>query len=180
MKPFKTIKSIVTPLPLKDIDTDTIIPAQFLKNTTKNDYGKYLFYRSRKANKKFPLNLPKYKNSKILITESNFGCGSSREHAVWAILDYGIRAIIAPSFSDIFKNNSEKNGLLLITFEENIINNLIQQAESQDLTLSIDLKNQEIKTSNKEEYYFLYDSFRKECLINGYDDIDYIQKHLKY
>ncbi len=147
MDKFKKIKSIVTPFDKVNVDTDQIVPKQFLKLIQKTGFGKFLFYNWRfdndeKPNSSFILNDPKYKNSKILITQDNFGCGSSREHAVWALQDYGFSVIIAPSFADIFFSNCFKNGLLAIILNSKIVEKLLKiQTE-----IEVDLENQIIKT----------------------------------
>ena len=173
MQSFQNITSLVMPLPLKDIDTDMIIPAEFLRSTTKEGYGEHVFKRLRDQDPDFPLNLEQYQDAKILLTLSNFGCGSSREHAVWAIMDFGIRVIIAPSFADIFKNNAPKNGLVLIELDHNTIDTLIQKSQKDGLHLLVDLQKQTVIYDQK-EYHFDFDPFRKECILKGYDDLDYI------
>ena len=181
MKQFDILKSIATPLDRANIDTDAIIPKQFLKSIKRSGFGpnlfdawRYLDYgevgmdnSKRPLNPDFVLNNPKYSESQILLTRSNFGCGSSREHAPWALEDYGFRAIIAPSFADIFYNNCFKNGLLPITLNSDIVDILFEfQGE-----IEINLKKQSVKADNK-TYHFDVDSERKRRLINGLDDID--------
>ncbi|MDH3191286.1 MAG: 3-isopropylmalate dehydratase small subunit [Nitrosopumilus sp.] len=171
MKSFKKIKTIVTPLDKVNVDTDQIVPKQFLKLVQKSGFGKFLFYNWRfdeNENKKqdFVLNDEKYKNSKILVAGDNFGCGSSREHAVWALQDYGFSVIIAPSFADIFYSNCFKNGILPIKLDEKTIKKLQQQTDE----IEIDLENQTIKTSN-EKIPFAIDSHKKKVLLQGLDDI---------
>ena len=171
MKSFKKIKTIVTPLDKVNVDTDQIVPKQFLKLVQKSGFGKFLFYNWRfdeNENKKqdFVLNDEKYKNSKILVAGDNFGCGSSREHAVWALQDYGFSVIIAPSFADIFYSNCFKNGILPIKLDEKTIKKLQQQTDE----IEIDLENQTIKTSN-EKIPFTIDSHKKKVLLQGLDDI---------
>ena len=150
MDRFKKIKSIVTPFDKVNVDTDQIVPKQFLKLIQKTGFGKFLFYNWRfdsdeKPNSSFILNDPKYKNSKILITQDNFGCGSSREHAVWALQDYGFSVIIAPSFADIFFSNCFKNGLLAIILNSKVVEKLLKiQTE-----IEVDLENQIIKTDTE-------------------------------
>ncbi|MFC4892054.1 3-isopropylmalate dehydratase small subunit [Pseudofrancisella aestuarii] len=173
MQAFKKLTSNALPLWLSDIDTDMIIPAEFLTQTSKDGYGESLFCRLKEKDKDFVFNKPKYRNAEILIAGNNFGCGSSREHAVWALTQAGIKAIIAPSFSDIFFNNSAKNGLLLISLDESIVKKLCDKAEDASFQLTIDLEKQTISTS-KEEYSFEYDPFRKECLLKGLDDMTYL------
>lgn len=171
MDKFKTIKSIPTPFDKVNVDTDQIVPKQFLKLIQKTGFGKFLFYNWRfnsdeKPNSDFILNDPKYKNSKILITKDNFGCGSSREHAVWALQDYGFTIIIAPSFADIFFSNCFKNGLLPIILDSKIVEKLLEiQTE-----IEVDLENQIIKTDS-EIIPFQIDEYKKKNLLNGLDEI---------
>jgi 3-isopropylmalate/(R)-2-methylmalate dehydratase small subunit len=171
MEKFQKIKTIVTPLNQVNVDTDQIIPKQFLKLVQKSGFGKYLFYNWRydeNENQKmdFILNDKKYQNSRILVTGDNFGCGSSREHAVWALKDFGFSVIIAPSFADIFYSNCFKNGVLPIKLDENIIEKLIQESTE----LEVDLENQTLKTTT-EEILFDIDSHKKKILLEGLDDI---------
>jgi len=171
MAPFKKIKSIATPFDKVNVDTDQIVPKQFLKLIHKTGFGKFLFYNWRFDNNGKPisdfiLNDPKYKNSKILITRDNFGCGSSREHAVWALKDYGFFVIIAPSFADIFYSNCFKNGLLPIKLEPKIVDDLIQTGTE----IEVDLEAQKIKTQTK-TISFEIDDHRKQILLKGLDDI---------
>ncbi len=171
MDPFKKISSIVTPLDKVNVDTDQIVPKQFLKLVQKSGFGKFLFFNWRydeNENKKsdFVLNDPKYTNSQILVAGDNFGCGSSREHAVWALLDYGFSVIIAPSFADIFLSNCFKNGVLPITLDQKIVEKLQQETGK----VEVDLENQIIKTPS-EEIRFDIDSYKKKILLEGLDDI---------
>jgi len=171
MEPFKPVSSIVTPLDKVNVDTDQIVPKQFLKLVQKSGFGKFLFFNWRydeNENKKpdFILNDSKYENSQILVAGDNFGCGSSREHAVWALLDYGFSVIIAPSFADIFYSNCFKNGILPITLDQK----LVEKLQKENDTISIDLENQIIKTSS-EEIPFDIDSYKKKILLDGLDDI---------
>jgi len=171
MEAFKKIKTIVTPLGQINVDTDQIIPKQFLKLVQKSGFGKYLFYNWRydeNENQKqdFILNDKRYQNSKILVTGENFGCGSSREHAVWALQDYGFSVIIAPSFGDIFYSNCFKNGILPIKLEERIVEKLKHQSGE----LEVDLENQLLKT-NTEQIPFDINSYKKTILLKGLDDI---------
>tara|TARA_Y100000590_G_scaffold119811_1_gene137139 strand:+ start:224 stop:820 length:597 start_codon:yes stop_codon:yes gene_type:complete len=174
MEKFLNIKSIPAHLPLMNIDTDKIIPKQFLKTIKRSGLGKSLFYEMRydeKGNsiKGFILDNDPYKKSKILITGKNFGCGSSREHAPWALLDFGIRAIVSESFADIFYNNCFKNGILPIVAEENIIKELTEYSVRKE-NIQIKLQEQEVIYGNK-SYKFELDSFKKKCLLEGLDDI---------
>ena len=171
MNSFKKITSIVTPLDKVNVDTDQIIPKQFLKLVQKSGFGKFLFFNWRydeQENKKsdFVLNNPKYENSQILVTGDNFGCGSSREHAVWALLDYGFAVIIASSFADIFFSNCFKNGVLPITLDQKIVEKLLQYTG----IIEIDLKTQIIKTTSSETP-FKIESYQKKILLEGLDDI---------
>ena len=175
MEKFLTIKGIAAPLPMINVDTDMIIPKQFLKTIKRSGLGKNLFHELRydlQGNIKndFVLNWDPYKSAKILITGANFGCGSSREHAPWSLLDFGFKCIIAPSFADIFYNNCFKNGILPIKLEQTIINTLLIEAENKN-TLTINLEDQKIILNNNEKYNFDIDAFRKKCLIEGLDDI---------
>jgi len=171
MDAFKKIKTIVTPLDQVNVDTDQIVPKQFLKLVQKSGFGKYLFYDWRydsNENQKpdFVLNDKKYQNSKILVTGDNFGCGSSREHAVWALQDYGFSVIIAPSFADIFYSNCFKNGILPIKLDEKTIDKL--KIESSEI--EVDLENQFLRTSS-EKIPFEIDPYKKKILLEGLDDI---------
>lgn len=171
MEKFKKIKTIVTPLDQINVDTDQIIPKQFLKLVQKSGFGKYLFYNWRydeNENQKqdFVLNDNKYQNSKILVSGENFGCGSSREHAVWALQDYGFSVIIAPSFGDIFYSNCFKNGILPIQLEERMVEKLKHESGE----LEVDLENQLLKT-NTEQIPFDINSYKKKILLEGLDDI---------
>jgi len=174
MEKFKEIKSIPAHLPILNIDTDMIIPKQFLKTIKRTGLGKNLFYEMRydekgKLVKDFILNNEPYKNSKILLAGKNFGCGSSREHAPWALLDFGIRCVISPSFADIFYNNCFKNGILPIVLEEKFIRELSDYSKRKD-EVHVNLPNQEIKYGNK-LINFKIDEFKKKCLLEGLDDI---------
>jgi len=171
MKPFENVKSIVTPLDKVNIDTDQIIPKQFLKLVQKSGFGKFLFFNWRyDANENiksdFILNDSKYNGSKILVAGDNFGCGSSREHAVWALDDYGFSVIISSSFADIFFSNCFKNGLLPISLESKIVEKLLQETN----VVEVDLKNQIIKTS-LENIPFEINPHKKKILLEGLDDI---------
>ena len=174
MEKFKTFKSKVCPVNYSNVDTDMIIPAQYLTSTSKKGYGENLFRRMRDEIKDFSLNLDKYKGAQILVADDNFGCGSSREHAVWALADWGFKVVIAKSFSDIFFSNSAKNGLLLITLSEDVVNSTLEKSSTEDLELTIDLEQQKVIFEDAVEYSFEYDAFRKHCLSEGLDDIDYI------
>ena len=174
MKKFKNLKSIPAYLPIVNIDTDMIIPKQFLKTIKRTGLGKSLFFEMRydhdgKEIKDFILNNEPYNNSKNLIAGKNFGCGSSREHAPWALLDFGITCVISSSYADIFYNNCFKNGILPITISEEKIKELAEYSNRKE-EISIDLIEQKITFGNN-EIKFEIDDFKKECLIEGYDDI---------
>ena len=171
MDPFKNAKSIVTPFDKVNVDTDQIVPKQFLKLVQKSGFGKFLFFNWRfdeNENPKsdFILNDPKYDDSKILVAGDNFGCGSSREHAVWALQDYGFSVIISSSFADIFFSNCFKNGILPITLDQKIIEMLQQETNP----VSVDLEKQTI-TTDSQEIIFEIDSHKKKILLEGLDDI---------
>jgi len=171
MKPFENVKSIVTPLDMVNVDTDQIIPKQFLKLVQKSGFGKFLFFNWRYDENKniksdFVLNDSKYAGSKILVAGDNFGCGSSREHAVWALDDYGFSVIISSSFADIFFSNCFKNGILPISLDSKIVEKLLQETNS----VEVDLENQIIKTSF-EDISFEINSHKKKILLEGLDDI---------
>ena len=175
MEKFITLKSIPAPLPMINIDTDMIIPKQFLKTIKRSGLGKNLFHELRydiQGNIKndFVLNWDPYKTSKILIAGANFGCGSSREHAPWSLLDFGFKSIIAPSFADIFYNNCFKNGILPIKLDQQNVDILMNEAENKK-DISVDLENQKIIYQSDKIIEFEIDEFRKKCLIEGLDDI---------
>ena len=177
MRKFDKLTGIAAPLPLINIDTDMIIPKQFLKTIKRTGLGKSLFYEMRYDQdgvevETFVLNLPAYRESKVLIVGDNFGCGSSREHAPWALLDFGIRCIISTSFADIFYSNCFKNGVLPIKLSQSKVDKLMKDAERiTNSSVSVDLKKQKIICSDGSEISFEIDSFRKHCLLNGLDDI---------
>jgi 3-isopropylmalate/(R)-2-methylmalate dehydratase small subunit len=175
MQKFEKFTSKVIPLPMKDVDTDMIIPAQYLTQTNKEGYGQALFSGLKAQSTNFVFNQPEYQGAQILLSESNFGCGSSREHAVWALMQGGIKAIIAESYSDIFFNNAAKNGLLLIAMHKAAIDAFFKDTEKKDgLTLTIDLERQVIQTTSGDSFHYAYDDFRKACLLKGHDDMDYL------
>ena len=174
MKKFNILKGIPANLPMLNVDTDMIIPKQFLKTIKRTGLGKSLYFEMRydeKGNKKenFVLNKKPYDSSTILLTGKNFGCGSSREHAPWALLDFGIRCVISPSFADIFYNNCFKNGMLPIILEQKKNEELIQYSERKE-SIEVNLTKQEIIFGNK-RINFEVDAFKKKCLLNGSDDI---------
>ena len=178
MEKFKTIKSNAIPLPMVNVDTDMIIPKQFLKTIKRTGLGKNLFYELRydendKEIESFVLNQDEYKDSQILITGKNFGCGSSREHAPWSIADYGIKCIIASSYADIFYNNCFKNGILPIKLKDEEIEVLLSAAEN-SLNFTVDLESQKIsyiENNTQKEMPFELDAAKKNCLLEGLDDI---------
>ncbi len=183
MQKFDFLKGKAAPLPMINVDTDMIIPKQFLKTIKRSGLGKNLFHELRydlngNIKNDFVLNWEYYKDSKILIAGENFGCGSSREHAPWSLLDFGFRCIIAPSFADIFYNNCFKNGILPIKLEKSYTDYLLTEAKDKKL-ISVDLKEQKITTENKTIINFDVDSFRKKCLLEGLDDIALTMKNSK-
>lgn len=192
MKPFISYTGIVAPLDRANVDTDAIIPKQFLKSIKKTGFGPHLFdewryldhgepgmdITQRKKNPEFVLNQPRYEKATILVVRENFGCGSSREHAPWAIEDYGFRAILAPSFADIFFSNCFKNGLLPIVLPTETIDDLFKAINKQEgYSLTIDLENQSVILPSNNKINFQVDAFRKHCLVNGLDDIGLTMQH---
>jgi 3-isopropylmalate/(R)-2-methylmalate dehydratase small subunit len=177
MEPFTKHTGIVAPLDRVNVDTDAIIPKQFLKRIERTGFGQYLFFDWRflddgKPNPDFVLNQPKYQGASILLSRANFGCGSSREHAPWALLDYGFRVLIAPSFADIFYNNCFKNGILPIVLSEEQVEDLFKRlAQTDHFKLTVDLEKNTITSSDGLSLNFSVDSFRRECLLKGLDDI---------
>ena len=177
MEKFTKLTGIAAPMPLVNIDTDMIIPKQFLKTIQRSGLGKNLFDEMRYTTDgaeipDFVLNKPAYRNAQILVGGDNFGCGSSREHAPWALLDFGIRCVIAPAFADIFYNNCFKNGILPIVLPQEIVDQLMDDAQNgANATLTVDLENQIITRPDGQTVAFDVDAFRKHCLLNGLDDI---------
>lgn len=176
MNPFRTHTGRAAVMNRSDVDTDQIIPKQFLKRIERTGFGQFLFFDWRfhddgSPNPEFELNQDRFSDSTILIAARNFGCGSSREHAVWALDDYGFRVVIAPSFADIFYNNCFKNGVLPISLAEDDINRLMDQANDGGYELTIDLEKQTVCDAEGRELGFEIESFRRECLLNGLDDI---------
>lgn len=186
MKPYTKITGLVAPLDRANVDTDQIIPKQFLKSIKRTGFGVNLFDEwryldegypgqdcsKRPLNKEFVLNQPRYQGATILIARKNFGCGSSREHAPWALEEYGFRTVIAPSYADIFFNNSFKNGLLPIILTEQDVDELFKAVEAKEgYELTVDLASQTVTTPEGKQYHFEIDAFRKHCLLNGLDDI---------
>ena len=184
MKPFTNFKSVVAPLNRVDVDTDQIIPAQFLKRVERTGFGQFMFFKWRfnedgSPNPNFVLNEPAYQGASILVSGRNFGSGSSREHAPWALLDYGFRCIIAPSFADIFTNNCLQNGILLVQLPEDTVRRIIDNAEAQaGYELTVDLEAQRVWDEDEEIIAeFDIDEFAKYKLLNGLDDIGLTMQH---
>ena len=182
MKPFTTHTGKVVPLDRANIDTDQIIPKQFLKRIERTGFGQFLFFDWRFLadggdNPEFELNFPEYQGASILLAGHNFGSGSSREHAVWAIEDFGIRAVLAPSFADIFYNNCFKNGILPVRLEEPVITELFQRAKGEGLTLTVDLQANEVRDDAGWKQTFSLDPSRRHNLLHGLDDIAITAKH---
>ena len=178
MQPFTKHTGLVVPMDRSDVDTDQIIPKQFLKRIERTGFGQFAFYdwrydgTGKVPNPAFELNKPEYQGASILLTRKNFGCGSSREHAPWALYDFGFRVIIAPSFADIFYNNSFKNGLLLVRLSEKQVDELFQrESANKPLQLTVDLENNTITDGKALSISFEIESFRKHCLIHGLDEI---------
>ena len=176
MEKFTTLTGVAAPLNMVNVDTDMIIPKQFLKTIKRTGLKEGLFSEMRwnedGSSKNFVLDQPPYRNAKILVTGDNFGCGSSREHAPWALLDFGIRCIIAPDFADIFYNNCFKNGIVPIKLPQEQVDRLMEDAaKGANATMTVDLEAQEITRPDGEKIHFEVDSFRKHCLLNGLDDI---------
>lgn len=192
MKALQTLSAVVIPLDCANVDTDAIIPKQYLKSIHRAGFGINLFdnwryldpgesgqdHHLRRPNPEFVLNHPRYLGAQILLGRKNFGCGSSREHAVWALMDYGIRVVIAPSFAEIFATNCFKNGLLPIVLEERAIDRLFGAvAEHEGYTLTINVGEQTVTAADNEVYRFELDPYRKHCLVNGLDDIGLTLQH---
>jgi len=183
MEPFKTLTSTVAPLDRTNVDTDQIIPKQFLKRIERTGYGDFLFFDWRqtpegKAVPEFVLNDTRYKDAKILIAGKNFGCGSSREHAAWALNDFGFRVVIAPTFADIFFSNAGKNGIVLVRLNENEVETLLRNAQSiPGYKLTVSLLDQTVTDDREFKATFEVDPFRKYCLLEGLDDIGLTLRH---
>ncbi|MEM8849016.1 MAG: 3-isopropylmalate dehydratase small subunit [Pseudomonadota bacterium] len=177
MDKFETLTGVAAPLPLINVDTDMIIPKQFLKTIKRSGLGVNLFDEMRydddgKEIADFVLNKPAYRNAEIIVAGDNFGCGSSREHAPWALLDFGIRAVIAPSFADIFYNNCFKNGILPIALPQDQVDALMEDAKNgENARITVDLENQIVTGADGATYGFEVDAFKKHCLLNGLDEI---------
>ena len=192
MEKFTVHTGLVIPLDRSNVDTDAIIPKQYLKSIQRTGFGPTLFddwrylepgepgmdHSKRTPNPDFVLNAPRYAGASVLLARENFGCGSSREHAVWALTDYGIRAVIAPSYADIFFNNSFKNGLLPLTLPAEVIDQLIVEAQATEgYQLTVNLEDQQVVTPSGAAFAFSIDDFRKYCLLNGLDDIGLTLQH---
>jgi len=176
MEPINIVNSVITPLDRKNVDTDQIISKEFLKRIERTGFGQFLFYHWRfdtQGNEipDFVLNKPEFKNSKILVAQDNFGCGSSREHAPWAILDYGFNVVIAPSFADIFHNNCFKNGILPIKLTEAECDEILAKGHDKPYTMEVNLETQTVTGEDGTVYKFNIDSYYKETLLNGWDEI---------
>ena len=183
MQPFIKHTGLVAPLDRVNVDTDQMVPKQFLKFLTREGYGRVLFYDWRylpgeKPNPDFVLNYPRYKGASIILARANFGCGSSREHAPWGILDYGFRAILAPSYADIFYNNCFKNGILPVTLTNAQMDELFARTEkTEGYKVTVDLEQQVVTDDRGLRYSFTIDPFRRECLLKGLDDIGLTLQH---
>ena len=185
MEKFINFRSKPTPLNSANVDTDQIIPKQFLKRIERTGFGQFLFFDWRflddgSENPDFVLNMPEYKNSSILLAQDNFGCGSSREHAPWALRDYGFKVIISTSFADIFYNNSFKNGILPIVVDNDLLSKFFKFInDDSNYEMDINLNDQTIKDNFNNEFKFDVDAFRKKCLLEGLDDIALTLEHKK-
>ena len=183
MESFEKVHGVVAPLDLPNVDTDQIIPKQFLKRIERTGFGQFLFYDWRfldgeTPNPEFELNQERYRGASILVTRANFGCGSSREHAPWSLLDYGFRCIVAPSFADIFFNNCFKNGLLPVRLSEEQVETIFQCVrETEGFQMTVDLREQQLQAQGGMSYAFQVDPFRRRCLLNGWDDIVLTLRH---
>ena len=183
MTPFRQHTGLVAPLDRANVDTDQIIPKQFLKRIERTGFGQFLFYDWRynadgALNPSFVLNDPRYKGASILVTDKNFGCGSSREHAPWALGEFGFRAIIAPSFADIFANNCFKNGMLPIVLNDDAVRGIMRRAQQeQNYRLTIDLERQTIEDADRLSISFAVSEFQRYCLLQGLDDIGLTLRH---
>lgn len=178
MQSFRTLTSGVMPLDRVNVDTDQIIPKQFLKRIERTGYGEFLFFDWRK-DPDFELNNPRYKGAQILVAAKNFGCGSSREHAAWALADYGFRCVIGSSFADIFHSNAGKNGILLVTLPQEQVQTLLDRAtRSEHYRLTVSLEDQTVKDNEGFSASFSIDPFRRDCLLKGLDDIALSLRHV--
>jgi 3-isopropylmalate/(R)-2-methylmalate dehydratase small subunit len=183
MEPIRKHTGLVYPLNRANVDTDQIIPKQFLKRISRQGFGQFVFYNWRFDSKgtlrdDFSLNQPKYEGTSILVAGENFGCGSSREHAPWALLDYGFRVVIAPSYADIFYNNCTKNGILPVILSDDEVQTLIKNAETEQYYLTVDLEAKKVYDNKGFEATFDLDSYKREMLLNGWDDIAVTLTHV--
>ncbi|KPK67048.1 MAG: hypothetical protein AMJ84_14055 [Acidithiobacillales bacterium SM23_46] len=193
MEKFQKLTGLVVPLDRANVDTDAIIPKQYLKSIKRTGFGPNLFdewryldpgepgmdHSRRRIDPDFVLNQPRYRGAQVLLARDNFGCGSSREHAPWALMDYGIRVIIAPSYADIFYNNSFKNGLLPVVLDRQAVDQLFQECfATPGYSLTVDLDNQIVTTPGGQGFRFEIDGFRRHCLLNGLDDIGLTMQHV--
>jgi 3-isopropylmalate/(R)-2-methylmalate dehydratase small subunit len=178
MEIFSSLTSTFIPLSIDDVDTDMIIPARHLRNTGRTGYGAFAFENLRRDNPTFPIGNPVYAGAAILVAGNNFGCGSSREHAVWALREIGVRVVIAESFADIFRNNAEKNGLLPVVAERRVIEKLWQVTVPESAIITVDLPTQTVTIDALDtSFVFTCDPFRKHCLLKGFSDVDYLLSH---
>ena len=182
MQPFRTITSLAAPLDRVNVDTDHIIPKQFLKRIERTGYGDFLFFDWRRKadgtpDAEFVLNQPQYQGAQILLAGRNFGCGSSREHAAWALSDFGIRCVIAPAFADIFFSNAGKNGILLVVLPEEQVATLMQRAQKPGYKLTVSLEDETVRDDQGFSAKFSVDAFRRYCLLEGLDDIGLTLRH---
>ena len=183
MLPFRVHAGVAAPLDHPNVDTDQIIPKQFLKRVERTGFGRFLFYDWRygadgSPDPSFVLNDPRYEGATILLAGRNFGCGSSREHAPWALLDYGFRAVIAPSFADIFQNNCTKNGIVPVTLTEDEVSELVRRARgSEGYRVTVDLERREVRDGLGFSAPFEMDEFRRRCLLEGLDDVGLTLRH---
>jgi 3-isopropylmalate/(R)-2-methylmalate dehydratase small subunit len=183
MQPFRVLNGKVAPLDRANIDTDQIIPKQFLKRIERTGFGEFLFYDWRRGqggseDPQFFMNQPRYRGASVLVTGKNFGCGSSREHAVWALEDFGLRAVIAPSFADIFANNCAKNGVLTVVLGEEEVAEITRRAtEVPDYALTVDLESRQVYDPRGLSAAFSIDDFTRHCLLEGLDDIGLTLQH---
>ena len=176
MEPIRKHTGLVYPMNRANVDTDQIIPKQFLKRISRQGFGQFVFYNWRYDSKgelreDFPMNQPKYEGTSILVAGENFGCGSSREHAPWALLDYGFKVIIAPSYADIFYNNCTKNGILPVQLSEEQVQTLVDRAETSDYHVTVDLEKKLVFDNQGFEAAFEIDEYKRQMLLNGWDDI---------
>ena len=182
MQPFRTITSLAAPLDRVNVDTDQIIPKQFLKRIERTGYGDFLFFDWRRKadgtpDAEFVLNQPQYQGAQVLLAGRNFGCGSSREHAAWALSDFGIRCVIAPAFADIFFSNAGKNGILLVVLPEEQVSTLMQRAQTPGYKLTVSLEDETVRDDQGFTAKFSVDAFRRYCLLEGLDDIGLTLRH---